>query len=341
MNPVQDTLNQLTDEELSELLEVNSREYPDETVHLARLEAYKRWGSILPQKDSGVRDIGNSLDMLPRHESELGHVPKSPQRNSAMLAVLFVLFALAAFLLGVRLGKSRVTHTEPAAIVLPLPTMTILRPREEISGPDTQDKQNKTPQEIFDAYNKAVVLLRFYDGHGRRVGMVTGFNIAQDGLVVVPLHALQGQAVSADVMFPTYGKFKVAGVAGVIDEAVDLAFLKVNGNDFPAISGGHARSVALEDKVFLIGNPQGLINTLLAGNIRTIREISGMKQYEIRMLPNVSAGDGSLVLKESGEMLGIFSHAVCIPIEEMERIQPFHKIVPLDEISSYLESNIR
>ncbi len=324
---VQETISRLSDEELSQLLETGATEYPDDTVHLARLEAYKRWGSILPRVKGFV--LAQAFAETPRPEMSPAVKSIDIRLNKRVLLIVLGGLAVGAvFFLGVQIGSK-----PRSPVVKPVPVLPVPKHEQEEAL-----AQKNSPQQIFESLNKAVVLVRWYDAKNKRIGFVTGFNIASDGLIVFPLHALRPETASADVVFPANGALDVVGLVGASSEFTDLGFLKLDGADLPVVKDSSSRWVKEEDKIFILSNPHGLMNSLVGGDIRTILQDFGVKSYELRV-PEGSIGEGGLLLDERGRAIGVCTHPpYCLPAEEMESIKPFGKVVPIKNAWTYLKS---
>jgi serine protease Do len=90
----------------------------------------------------------------------------------------------------------------------------------------------------------------------------SGFLISSDGLVLTNAHVVDG-AKEVSVKLSDHREFK-AKVLGA-DRSSDIAVLKIDGHDFPAVRLGDSDQLGVGDYVLAIGEPFGLEETATAG----------------------------------------------------------------------------
>jgi serine protease Do len=90
----------------------------------------------------------------------------------------------------------------------------------------------------------------------------SGFLISSDGLVLTNAHVVDG-AKEVMVKLSDHREFK-AKVLGA-DRSSDIAVLKIEGHDLPAVSLGDSDQLGVGDYVLAIGEPFGLEETATAG----------------------------------------------------------------------------
>lgn len=197
------------------------------------------------------------------------------------------------------------------------------------SAPVRKAREPKSAIAIYDEYNQAVVLVQAFDKNRNLLAFGTGFNVSNEGLVVTNLHVLAGGASSYIIIkFPYHGEFQEAVIAGVSDPQTDLALLEIKGNNLPAIDQIYKPEVEVGEKVYVIGNPQGLINTLSPGILSGIRDKDGVQLFQITA-PISGGSSGGPVFNEYGEVVCVAaaSHQggqnlnFCIPIDQVEKVR--------------------
>lgn len=197
------------------------------------------------------------------------------------------------------------------------------------SAPVRKTNDRKTAISIYDEFNQAVVLVQAFDKNRNLLGFGTGFNVSPNGLIVTNLHVLAGGASSYIIVkFPYHGEFQEAVIAGVSDPQTDLALLEIRGNNLPAIDQLYEPEVEVGEKVFVIGNPQGLINTLSPGIISGIRDKDGVRLYQITA-PISGGSSGGPVFNEFGEVICVASAShrggqnlnFCISIDQVDKVR--------------------
>lgn len=203
-----------------------------------------------------------------------------------------------------------------------------------------------SPNEIYKLYSNAVVLIRVYDKKGKIIGFGSGFNITEEGLVFTNLHLFL-EANYFDVKFPKDGTYEEGYIAGISAKPEDLVLLKIMGRKLPIIDAEMASDLEVGDKIFIIGNPEGLVNTLSEGIISGVREfVPGYKYFQITA-PISPGSSGSPVFDEFGRLVGIATFYFeegqnlnfCIPISEVANMQFFENLITLEQFSKILEEN--
>jgi serine protease Do len=98
--------------------------------------------------------------------------------------------------------------------------------------------------------------------HGVQHAQGSGFLISADGLVLTNAHVVDG-AKEVTVKLSDHREFK-AKVLGS-DRSSDIAVLKIDGRDLPAVTLGDSDQLGVGDYVLAIGEPFGLEETATAG----------------------------------------------------------------------------
>ena len=125
-----------------------------------------------------------------------------------------------------------------------------------------------TAPQLYEKTSPAVVTIEVADSKFNTFAMGSGFFVSSDGLLVTNHHVIKG-ASYAKVKRADGSTLFVQGVMA-INEKADLAVLKVNGKDLPFLQLVPTLP-KVGDKVYAIGNPEGLTNTLSEGIISGIR----------------------------------------------------------------------
>ncbi|MBR6867547.1 MAG: trypsin-like peptidase domain-containing protein, partial [Prevotella sp.] len=138
----------------------------------------------------------------------------------------------------------------------------------------------------------------------KRVGAGSGVIISQDGYIVTNNHVVDG----ADELLVTLNDNKEysARIIGA-DATTDLALIKIDAKNLPAISIANSDNVKVGEWVLAVGNPLGLNNTVTAGIVsakaRTMGQgVSSMIQTDAAI--NQGNSGGALV-NTNGELIGI------------------------------------
>jgi len=219
-------------------------------------------------------------------------------------------FAAAGFVLGAaglapaaEPDSSPRAHSAPAAATAPAPSTTT-QPARHASTRGVA----LSADELFSAVSPAVALIEVRDAQNRSIGQGSGFFISADGLLVTNFHVIGG-ATSATVRCS--GGATTVAVEGIAsaDEASDLVLLKVKGESFPFLTvDDGAAPPPVGTRVFAIGNPYGLTNTLSEGLVSGLRTKTDSRPALIQTSAPISPGSsgGPLVCADS-TVIGVTS----------------------------------
>ena len=133
----------------------------------------------------------------------------------------------------------------------------------------------------------------------------SGVIISTDGYIVTNNHVVDG----ADELTVTLSDNKEysARIIGA-DKTTDLALIKIDGKNLPAIKIANSDDVKIGEWVLAIGNPLGLNNTVTAGIISAKARTLGANGVEsfIQTDAAINAGNsGGALVNTRGELVGI------------------------------------
>jgi len=169
-------------------------------------------------------------------------------------------------------------------------------------------------------------------------GTGSGFVWDERGLIVTNFHVIQGASV-ARVTLSDQSEWNAKLVGAFADR--DLAVLRIDAprEKLRAIAIGSSRDLVVGQRVYAIGNPFGLDQTLTVGIISALnREIQSVNQRTIRGVIQTDAAinpgnSGGPLLDSAGRLIGvntaIYSPSgasagigFAIPVDEVNRIVP-------------------
>jgi tetratricopeptide (TPR) repeat protein len=156
--------------------------------------------------------------------------------------------------------------------------------------------------QIYRENNPAVVVVVAMDGTGKPMGQGSGFIVREDGAVVTNYHVIN---MASDIRIKVGPK--IARVEGVLhaDPENDLAIVKLEGKDYPVVKIGDAGKLRVGDKIYVIGSPRGLENTISEGIVSGIREVDSSRKI-LQMTASISPGSsGGPLFNEKGEAVGV------------------------------------
>ncbi|MGE0314850.1 MAG: Do family serine endopeptidase [Lautropia sp.] len=160
-------------------------------------------------------------------------------------------------------------------------------------------------------------------------GVGSGFLISQDGYLLTNHHVVDG----ADQIIVTMtDKRELIGKLIGSDQRTDVALVKVDADDLPALKIGDPQRIRVGEWVIAIGSPFGLENTVTAGIVSAKGRDTGdylpFIQTDVAVNPGNSGGP---LLNMRGEVIGINSQiysrtggfmgiSFAIPIDEAIRV---------------------
>jgi serine protease Do len=143
----------------------------------------------------------------------------------------------------------------------------------------------------------------------REQSLGSGVVVSPDGYVLTNNHVVLGGQAEVTVILPDKRELR-AKIVGV-DEATDLAVLKIDARNLPAIPWGDSSRLKVAEWVLAIGNPFGVLNqTVTLGIVSaTGRSLEGrLAQYEdfIQTDAAINRGNsGGALINARGELVGI------------------------------------
>ena len=201
-----------------------------------------------------------------------------------------------------------------------------------LTGQINQNEKNMTAKEIYNRCSDAVFCIRTYDVDGDPLGSGSGFFLDKSGKAVTNFHVLEN-AYSAIVLTADGTNYNVKEILGY-DMKGDLAILQVDGNNFPFLSSGDSDEVTSGEKIYAIGSPLGLSNTISEGIVSGINRTIDNIPY-IQITAAISHGSsGGALLNEKGQVVGITSAGLATG-QNLNFAIPINAISTLDITKGY------
>jgi len=192
----------------------------------------------------------------------------------------------------------------------------------------------------------STVLITTKDANSQTLSLGSGF-IMENGLVVTNVHVVEG---AKSVYIKTDNSLREIKSTGyvAIDRVNDLIILKCPSLESGILSISN-RVQEVGEKVYVVGNPSGLIGTFSDGMISGIRDFDGRKLIQISA-PISPGSSGGPVVNSNSELIGISVGGMrdgqnlnfCIPAECLIKLKknigaliPFNIIKDNVKVSSY------
>lgn len=189
----------------------------------------------------------------------------------------------------------------PAALALALVVASFSPAPAQQADPN---EGKGSPRQIAAKSFPSVALLVMMDKNGKSVSFGSGF-VVLPGIIATNYHVIQG-AYGGKLRFVGEQKdYKIIGAVG-LDVWADVALVKIEDSKHPPLPIGLSGRVAVGDRVFVIGNPKGLVGTFSEGLISAIRRLKNGKDYTFQMSAPISGGSsGGPVVNAGGEVIGM------------------------------------
>lgn len=185
--------------------------------------------------------------------------------------------------------------------------------------------------DIFKEVNGSIVIVMGYD-KDNNLSQGSGVVVNLDGsdYVVTNYHVLHGcetsdfKIIHGNEEIKSY-RIEIYG----IDIEKDLMILKIYNNEFPSLSMSNSDDIEVGEKVFAIGSPYGLENTISDGIISGFREDDLFNIKYIQITNPISPGSsGGALVNEDGELIGITTFGV-----KDEHAQNLNFAIPINEVN--------
>ncbi|HEY3252075.1 MAG TPA: tetratricopeptide repeat protein [Ignavibacteria bacterium] len=164
---------------------------------------------------------------------------------------------------------------------------------------------SQSADEIFASVNDAIVVVEAYDFDGAKSMQGSGVIIKDKNILVTNFHIFAGSE-----KLKLMHKDKEIKFTEIIGFSVDrdVLVLKLEDGDYPQIKIGTTTDLKVGGKVYAIGSPMGLENTMTEGIVGGFRKFDDKKnniEY-VQISAALSPGSsGGAVLNSSGELIGI------------------------------------
>jgi serine protease DegQ len=235
------------------------------------------------------------------------------QVATVCVAGLFVVATLRPDLLARVAGRNNVVLVQETAPTVAGPKVESFADAAKRAMPSVVNIYTSKQVRQRNALLDDPVLRRFFpdlsEGELRRAtSLGSGVIVSSEGYVLTNNHVIEGaddiQLVLAD------GRRLRATVRGSDPES-DLAVLKADGKDLPAITLGKLDNVQVGDAVLALGNPFGFGNTVTHGIVSALgRNHLGINRFEdfIQTDAAVNPGNsGGALVDSAGNLIGVNS----------------------------------
>jgi S1-C subfamily serine protease len=159
----------------------------------------------------------------------------------------------------------------------------------------------KPASQILDENRDSIAVI--VAGGNTSVRLGTGFFVGSTGLLVTNFHVVEGTDL-VGVKIPTSNEVFWAKTATGFDLDNDLIVLKVETTTRKPVSIGDSDQAKVGEQIVVVGNPEGLEQTVSNGLLSGIRELDGRRLFQISA-PISEGSSGSPVFNARGEVIGV------------------------------------
>jgi Do/DeqQ family serine protease len=256
----------------------------------------------------------------------------SPLRRAALVAI----FILVGFVAGLVLtGRMRTADEATATVEAPEQARPTSQPARSAATPDAAGPlpdltgaaqiaipsvPNISSQQVVRTQNSPFMNDPFFRdffgaespfGYRDRLqqSLGSGVVVSRDGYVLTNNHVIMDARAEVSVTLPDKRELR-AKVIGV-DEATDLAVLKIDARNLPVLAWGDSSKLKVAEWVLAIGNPFGVLNqTVTLGIVSaTGRSLEGQLGAYVDFIQTDAAinqgNSGGALINARGELIGI------------------------------------
>ncbi|MFT5179864.1 MAG: S1-C subfamily serine protease [Candidatus Paceibacteria bacterium] len=157
----------------------------------------------------------------------------------------------------------------------------------------------------------------------------SGSIMTPDGLILTNYHVIEG----ADKVLTVTSNENIYEVVEVVayDIDLDIVFLRINADNLHPVTIGGSENLKVGSPTFIIGHPEGFLNTISSGIISGFRDYSSQDiGMQIQITNPISDGNsGGALLNEYGELIGVPAWSLEYE-DNLYQIQNINFAIPID-----------
>jgi Ca-activated chloride channel homolog len=215
-------------------------------------------------------------------------------------AVVRILLVSALFFVPCA-SDGQIRYPTPGSI--PYPT-ALSNKQSPITPPTTEIP----PEEIFSRFASRILFLTC-DLSGDDLKQASGVLISADGFVVTNAHVVEGCRNMTAIQITGSSRHSYQPLLKYYDQKSDTAVLKIDGGSFESFDV-RTRTVRVGERVYAIGNPRGLEQSISEGIVSGLRTDEDGRVWIQHSAPISPGSSGGALISSRGELLGINSWSV-------------------------------
>jgi len=220
------------------------------------------------------------------------------------------------------------------------------RPATEVVVKTVDGKNAMTDAEVYAANVNSVVSINvtgtagtnFFGQPVQTASSGSGFILTKDGFIATNYHVVEN---AETVMVTMYNgdEYEAKYIGG--DEDYDLAVIKVEGKDLPAVTLGDSDTLNVGDHVLAIGNPLGELTFSMSGgmvsSVNRAINVNGTPFNMIQTDTSINAGNsGGPLFNSYGEVVGIVS-AKYSSAQNGTSVEGLGFAIPMNDVFAMIE----
>lgn len=194
--------------------------------------------------------------------------------------------------------------------------------------------------DLFPGFNLNVSQYRQNGTEKKKIGGGSGFFVSSDGLIVTNKHVVDQSGVEYTVFTNDGNKHNATVVAR--DSVLDIALIKIAGNNFPYLSLGDSDRLEVGQNVIAIGNSLGEFrNTVSVGVVSGLARslTAGNNSGGTEVLDHVIQTDAAINPGNSGgPLLDLSGKVVGVNVAIAQGSQNVGFALPINSVKSAIES---
>jgi regulator of sirC expression with transglutaminase-like and TPR domain len=162
----------------------------------------------------------------------------------------------------------------------------------------------KTVEQLAESVRKSVVVVTQAGRDGKRNGLGSGFVVSADGLIATNLHVIgEGRAIKVQT---ADGKVHDVTHVHASDRSLDLALIRIDAKGLAPLALGDSDKLRDGQPVVAVGNPRGLVHSVVAGVVSGKREVDGRQMIQLA-IPIEQGNSGGPFVDMDGRVQGILT----------------------------------
>ena len=238
--------------------------------------------------------------------------PVKKKRTGLKVAALALVCALLGGLAGGGIAWAAVNGSKGESTI-----HVSNRPSTEVVIQTVDGMKELTDAEVYAANVNSVVSINvtgtsgtnFFGQPVQTASAGSGFILTNDGYIVTNYHVVES-ADTVKVTLYNGDEYEAKYVGG--DEEYDIAVIKIEGSDLPAVTLGDSTALNVGDHVLAIGNPLGELTFSMSGgmvsSVNRAINVGGTPFNMIQTDASINSGNsGGPLFNQYGEVVGIVS----------------------------------